>query len=103
LAGFCFARILDAKELVRATWVIKPFPWVILDVGFGGNNAAASMFLIALSTKRAISDCLVKLLFLYKNVENLPVPYCPFYGRTDHGYEIVSSFEFGVNLPSGNF
>ena len=32
-----FARILDAKELIHTTWVITPFPWVILDVGFGGT------------------------------------------------------------------
>jgi hypothetical protein len=42
-----FARILDAKELLHTTWVITPFPWVILDVGFGGNNAAASLLAIA--------------------------------------------------------
>ena len=42
-----FARILDAKELLNTTWVITPFPWVILDVGFGGNNAAASLLAIA--------------------------------------------------------
>ena len=42
-----FARILDAKELLNTTWVITPFPWVILDVGFGGNNAAASLLAIS--------------------------------------------------------
>ena len=42
-----FSRILDAKELLRVTWVITPFPWVILDVGFGGNNMAASLLAIA--------------------------------------------------------
>ena len=55
-----------------------------------------------MSIKRAISDCL-KLLFLCKNVENSPVSHCPFYGRTEHGYEIVAPFEFGVNLPSAIF
>ena len=42
-----FSRILDTKELLRVTWVITPFPWVILDVGFGGNNIAASLLAIA--------------------------------------------------------
>jgi len=42
-----FARILDAKELLHTTWVITPFPWVILDMGFGGNNTAASLLAIA--------------------------------------------------------
>ena len=42
-----FARILDAKELLHTTWAITPFPWVILDVGFGSNNAAASLLAIA--------------------------------------------------------
>ena len=56
-----------------------------------------------MSIKRAIRDCPLKLLFLCKNVENSPVSHCPFYGRTEHGYEIVAPFEFGVNLPSAIF
>jgi hypothetical protein len=30
-------------------------------------------------------------------------PQCLFYGRTEQWYEIVASFKFGVNLPSGIF
>ena len=41
-----FARILDAKALLRNTWVITPFPYIILDVGFGGNNTIASLLAI---------------------------------------------------------
>ena len=37
-----FTRILDIKELLRVTWVISPFPYLILDIGFGGNNFIAS-------------------------------------------------------------
>jgi hypothetical protein len=37
-----FTRILDIKELLRVTWVISPFPYLILDIGFGGNNFFAS-------------------------------------------------------------
>ena len=42
LAG-AFTRILDIKALLRATWVISPFPYIILDIGFGGNTILASM------------------------------------------------------------
>ena len=41
LAGV-FTHILDVKELLRVTWVISPFPYLILDIGFGGNNFIAS-------------------------------------------------------------
>jgi hypothetical protein len=41
-----FTRILDIKELLRLTWVISPFPYIILDVGFGGNAFIASVFVI---------------------------------------------------------
>jgi hypothetical protein len=37
-----FTRILDIKELLRITWMISPFPYLILDIGFGGNNFIAS-------------------------------------------------------------
>ena len=42
LAGV-FTRILDIKELLRITWMISPFPYLILDIGFGGNNFIASI------------------------------------------------------------
>jgi len=42
LAG-AFTRILDIKALLRATWVISPFPYIILDIGFGGNTILTSM------------------------------------------------------------
>jgi hypothetical protein len=38
-----FTHVLDVKALLRATAVISPFPYLILDVGFGGNNFAASL------------------------------------------------------------
>jgi hypothetical protein len=38
-----FTHILDVKALLRATAVISPFPYLILDVGFGGNNLMASL------------------------------------------------------------
>ena len=41
-----FTRILDVKELLRLTWVISPFPYIILDVGFGGNALIASVLVI---------------------------------------------------------
>ena len=41
-----FTRIFDIKELLRLTWVISPFPYVILDVGFGGNALIASVLVI---------------------------------------------------------
>ena len=37
-----FTHIFDVKELLRVTWVISPFPYLILDIGFGGNNFIAS-------------------------------------------------------------
>ena len=36
-----FTHVLDVKALLRATAVISPFPYLILDVGFGGNNLNA--------------------------------------------------------------
>ena len=41
-----FTRIFDIKELLRLTWVISPFPYIILDVGFGGNAFIASVLVI---------------------------------------------------------
>ena len=41
-----FTRILDVKEFLRLTWVISPFPYIILDVGFGGNAFIASVLAI---------------------------------------------------------
>ena len=41
-----FTQILDIKALLRATWVISPFPYIILDIGFGGNTILASMVAI---------------------------------------------------------
>jgi hypothetical protein len=38
-----FTHVLDVKALLRATAVISPFPYLILDVGFGGNNLMASL------------------------------------------------------------
>jgi hypothetical protein len=38
-----FTHVLDVKALLRATAVISPFPYLILDVGFGGSNFAASL------------------------------------------------------------
>jgi hypothetical protein len=38
-----FTHVLDVKALLRATAVISPLPYLILDVGFGGNNLMASM------------------------------------------------------------
>ena len=45
LAGV-FLHVLDAKELLRVTWVISPFPYLILDIGFGGNNFIASVLAV---------------------------------------------------------
>src|SRR5271157_3214402 len=45
LAGV-FTRILDVKALLRATAVISPFPYLILDIGFGGNNFIASVLAV---------------------------------------------------------
>jgi uncharacterized membrane protein len=39
-------RVLDIKALLRASWVISPFPYVILDIGFGGNTILASVVAI---------------------------------------------------------
>ena len=41
-----FTRIFDIKELLRLNWVISPFPYIILDVGFGGNALIASVLVI---------------------------------------------------------
>ena len=41
-----FTRIFDIKELLRLIWVISPFPYIILDVGFGGNAFIASVLVI---------------------------------------------------------
>jgi uncharacterized membrane protein len=38
-----FTHVLDVKALLRATAVISPLPYLILDVGFGGNNFIASL------------------------------------------------------------
>jgi len=38
-----FTHVLDVKALLRATAVISPFPYLILDVGFGANNLMASL------------------------------------------------------------
>lgn len=38
-----FTQILDIKELLRITWVISPLPYIILDIGFGGNTFLASV------------------------------------------------------------
>jgi hypothetical protein len=38
-----FTHVLDVKALLRATAVISPLPYLILDVGFGGNNVIASL------------------------------------------------------------
>ena len=38
-----FTQILDIKDLLRTTLVISPFPYIILDVGFGGNTVLASV------------------------------------------------------------
>jgi hypothetical protein len=45
LAGV-FTRILDVKELLRGTSLISPFPYIILDIGFGGNSFIASLLAI---------------------------------------------------------
>ena len=45
LAGV-FTHILDIKELLRVTAVISPFPYLILDIGFGGNNFIASVLAV---------------------------------------------------------
>jgi len=38
-----FTHVLDVKALLRATAIISPFPYLILDVGFGGSNLLASL------------------------------------------------------------
>ena len=38
--------ILDIKALLRASWIITPLPYVILDIGFGGNTIVASVVAI---------------------------------------------------------
>jgi hypothetical protein len=41
-----FARIIDPKVLLRDTWVITPLPYLILDVGFGGNTFLSSVLVL---------------------------------------------------------
>ena len=41
-----FTHVLDVKALLRATAVISPVPYLILDVGFGGNNFIASVLAV---------------------------------------------------------
>jgi len=43
VAHWSFTRLLDIKELLHVTLVISPFPYLILDIGFGGNNFVASL------------------------------------------------------------
>ena len=38
-----FIHVLDVKERLRTTLIISPFPYLILDVWFGGNNLVASL------------------------------------------------------------
>jgi hypothetical protein len=38
-----FTHLLDVKALLRATAIISPMPYLILDFGFGGSNFAASL------------------------------------------------------------
>jgi hypothetical protein len=40
------SRIIDPKVLLRNTMVITPFPYLILDVGFGGNTILSSLLVI---------------------------------------------------------
>ena len=37
-----FTRIVDPKEIIRVVWVISPFPYVGLAIGFGGNVALSN-------------------------------------------------------------
>ena len=39
-------QIIDIKVLLRNSWVITPFPYLILDVGFGGNMLLSSILAI---------------------------------------------------------
>ena len=39
-------QIIDIKVLLRNSWVITPFPYLILDVGFGGNTVLSSILVI---------------------------------------------------------
>ena len=41
-----FTRIIDIKALLRGTWVISPFPYIILDIGFGGNIVLTSIIVV---------------------------------------------------------
>jgi hypothetical protein len=41
-----FTHVLDVKALLRATAIISPFPYLILDIGFGGNNFVASLLAV---------------------------------------------------------
>jgi uncharacterized membrane protein len=41
-----FTHVLDVKALLRVTWMISPFPYLILDIGFGGNNFIASVLAV---------------------------------------------------------
>jgi hypothetical protein len=39
-------QIIDIKVLLRNNWVITPFPYLILNVGFGGNMLLSSILAI---------------------------------------------------------
>jgi hypothetical protein len=41
------AKILDIKELLHITRVISPFPYIVLDTGFGCNTVLASIIVVA--------------------------------------------------------
>jgi len=41
-----FTRIIDVKELLHTTWAISPLPYIILDIGFGGNTVLASIIVV---------------------------------------------------------
>ena len=41
-----FTRIIDIKALLRGTWVISPFPYINLDIGFGGNIVLTSIIVV---------------------------------------------------------
>lgn len=44
--AMAFTRAVDVKELLRLTWVISPFPYIILAIGFGGNTLLSSVLAI---------------------------------------------------------
>ena len=41
-----FTRIVDPKEIIRVIWVISPFPYVGLAIGFGGNVALSNILAV---------------------------------------------------------